>query len=675
MFGPATPGTILTLAAAILLALVTISTPIIKSIYFLEATVGGGGSQNGETAHFGTLGYCIGNTCSGTTLGYEFNPNQLLGITIGGQYSSTVIKGLTYTLILHPIALAFAVVAFLLGLISHCREFSSNCFGTFVTGIGAFITVVAFSLDLALFIVAKKRIDSINGASASLGMAIWMTLAAWILLFLAGCTFSCGICGRRRRNRVKDSHLPPDSYGARPGAGRKDSYGEQMRMDALDAEHERKRRQATLERNKNRRDDLPKFAEYETEYEVPLKNDYDDGAYANGASHHQPGLAYSTNSNMARAGAAGAGAAVGASVINGVGQGYGRRQAQGSHAEDFSNAPPMLNNSAGHGAHNLQAQRQNTMSSVGGGHGAGMPQASVMPNEATYIPGVGPQPYRDSHEGSGSLTPAPRPYPQVASPPPMPDRSYHQQYSSQSHQQQQPQYDAYGNVIPSSTSAPGGSQFSQSSAARRQPTTDYGHPTEYSGATFGPNSSGFNHAQHASEVSTGGIAGGAGGGSRIRGARAMPSIPQGTASEPHEIVYDSNAAPGPAADRRQGTIDDGFGLASVAHGSQQPHEATHEPTGTTTTHRQPTIMDRSTTAHTQASMTTHDVKAPRQQQQQQQGKAFTRQARANTTTTRAAPAHLATKVFRADRDSISTNTIRMKKLSILETSFEPHRPQ
>ena len=558
MFRPATPGTLLTLVAAILLGLVTISTPIIKSIYFLEATIGGGGSQNGQTARFGTLGYCIGDTCSSPTLGYSFDPNQLLGIqVISGRYTSAVIKGLTYTLVLHPVALAFAVVSVLLGLISHCRELSTNCFGTFVTGIGAFVTIVAFGLDLALFIIAKKRIDSINGASAQLGMAIWMTLAAWILMFLAGCAFSCGICSRRKRNRVKDSHLP-DSYGARPAAPMQDRYGEQMRMDALDAEADRKRRQATLDRKNGRRDDLPKFAEYETEYEVPLKNDYDDGVYENGASHHQPGLAYSTNSNVARAGAAGAGAAAGASVIHGVGQGYGRRQAQRSRAEDFSNSPPMLNNSAGYGAHNLTAQRQNTMSSVG--NGSGMPQPSTMSNahsEATYIPGVGPQPFRED-----SLTPAPRPYPQVSSPPPMPtnDYSHHQQYAS--HSQSQPQYDAYGNVVPSATGQ-SGSQFSQSGGARRQPTGEYGHPTEYSGATFGPSSSGF--VAHSTDP--------ANGGSRMRGPRNLPSIPQHETGEPEEIMYGGSAAP---VDRRQGTIDDGFGLASVAHGSQQPHETTHE---------------------------------------------------------------------------------------------------
>ncbi|KAJ1030120.1 hypothetical protein NDA16_000820 [Ustilago loliicola] len=562
MIRPATPGTLLTLVAAILLGLVTISTPTIKSIYFLEATIGGGRSQNAQVARFGTLGYCIADTCSNPTLGYAFDPNQLLGIqVISGRYTGAVIKGLTYTLVLHPVALAFAVVSVLLGLISHCRELSTNCFGTFVTGIGAFVTLVAFGLDLALFIIARQRINSINGARAELGMAIWMSLAAWILMFLAGCAFSCGVCSRSKRNRVKDSHLPPDTYGARPAAPMQHRYAEQMRMDALDAEADRKRRQATLDRSGG---DLPKFAEYETEIQVPLKNDYDQGVYHHGSSPQQPGLAYTTNNSVGRAGAAGVGAAAGGSVFNGVGQGYGRRQAQASRVEDFSNSPPMLNNSAGHGAHNIAVQRQNTLSSVGAGAGSGMPQPSHMSNarsEATYIPAVGPQPYRDGLDGPCSLTPPPRPYPQVSSPPPMDN------YEQQNQYQSQPQNDSYGNVIPSSSSgAVGGSQFSQHRGARRQPTGEYRHPTEYAGATFGPSSSGF----HAQSNEGAGVSG-----SRMPGPRTLPAIPQHEGAEPQEIVY-HGAAAGTSVERRQGTVDDGFGLASVAHGSSHTHEATHD---------------------------------------------------------------------------------------------------
>lgn len=59
----------------------------------------------------------------------------------------------------------------------------------------------------------------------------------------------------------------------------------------------------------------------------------------------------------------------------------------------------------------------------------------------------------------------------------------------------------------------------------------------------------------------------------MRGPRNLPAIPQHESGEPEGIVYGGSSEP---SERRQGTIDDGFGLASVAHGSQQPHDATHE---------------------------------------------------------------------------------------------------
>jgi hypothetical protein len=68
---PATPGFIATLVATGLLAVVSFGVPLIKSVYFLKATVDG---FNGSLT-FGTLGYCLDNggkvTCSKPSVGYE----------------------------------------------------------------------------------------------------------------------------------------------------------------------------------------------------------------------------------------------------------------------------------------------------------------------------------------------------------------------------------------------------------------------------------------------------------------------------------------------------------------------------------------------------------------------------------------------------------------------------
>lgn len=72
-FRPATPGFLITLAATVILAVVSFSVPLLKSIYFLKASVSQSGFSGSVT--FGTLGYCLqlsnGTTCSKPSVGYE----------------------------------------------------------------------------------------------------------------------------------------------------------------------------------------------------------------------------------------------------------------------------------------------------------------------------------------------------------------------------------------------------------------------------------------------------------------------------------------------------------------------------------------------------------------------------------------------------------------------------
>lgn len=73
-FRNATPGTILCLAATILLAIVSFNTPLLKSLYFLSATFSSGSYEG--TMQLGTLGFCVtlndATNCTGPTVGYEF---------------------------------------------------------------------------------------------------------------------------------------------------------------------------------------------------------------------------------------------------------------------------------------------------------------------------------------------------------------------------------------------------------------------------------------------------------------------------------------------------------------------------------------------------------------------------------------------------------------------------
>jgi hypothetical protein len=79
----ATPGTILSLGATILLALVSFNTPLLKSLYFLEARFSSG--QYAGTLRLGTLGYCLdtgsGENCVGPTVGYSFGKSRRWDMT------------------------------------------------------------------------------------------------------------------------------------------------------------------------------------------------------------------------------------------------------------------------------------------------------------------------------------------------------------------------------------------------------------------------------------------------------------------------------------------------------------------------------------------------------------------------------------------------------------------
>lgn len=243
---PATPGFIVTLTATILLAIVSFNVPILKSVYFLQATLTVD-NVNG-TISLGTLGYCIelssnGTTCSSPSVGYAFDPNALLGDTISfAQIPTVVVKWITYALFLHVIALCGAAISALFGLLAHVREMSMTCCSTCISGFAAVITLVAFIFDIVLFFVVKARVKSIGG-TASFGNAVWLTLAAWIMLFFSGCFYAFGRCCVRRRPRGPDGRLDDSWMGKFTGNNGADSHADQMRLDAVKAEADRKARQ------------------------------------------------------------------------------------------------------------------------------------------------------------------------------------------------------------------------------------------------------------------------------------------------------------------------------------------------------------------------------------------------------------------------------------------------
>ncbi|KAJ6520403.1 SUR7/PalI family-domain-containing protein [Mycena sanguinolenta] len=256
---PATPGFILTTLATGLLAVVSFCVPYFKSVFFLKADI----SQSGipATITFGTLGYCVElsgvTTCSKPTVGYELDINSLVGNNLPVDIPNVVVKWLTYVLVLHIVALALAAASAVFGLLAHIREMAMTCCSTCISGFAAAVALLAFIFDLALFFVAKARINAVG--SASIGNAIWLTLAAWILLFFSGCFYTLGRCciSKRQKRGDWDRRQEPPPPGT----------SDQMRLDAVKAEADRKARQKASEGG------LPAFHERQ-----PLTTSaYDDG--------------------------------------------------------------------------------------------------------------------------------------------------------------------------------------------------------------------------------------------------------------------------------------------------------------------------------------------------------------------------------------------------------------
>ena len=128
--------------------------------------------------------------------------------------------------------------------------------------------MIAFIFDLALFFLTKARINSAGG-QASIGNAIWLTIAAWVLLFLSGLFFCCGRCCLSNRPSRGSRRSATGDF--EPG---NNQYVDQVRMDAINAEAERQAKQKY-----GKEGGLPAFQEFQP---LTRKESVDDSAYEEG---------------------------------------------------------------------------------------------------------------------------------------------------------------------------------------------------------------------------------------------------------------------------------------------------------------------------------------------------------------------------------------------------------
>jgi len=134
-------------------------------------------------------------TCSpighGYTVQVESPLNQQI-VTIGASWT----RGLA----VHPIATAAAFVAFVL---AFAKQPSLTLAASLTAFFAALMTLIAFSIDIALYAYVNHEMEKLGGVTAGsvTGPGFWLTFISLILLLVAGCT----VCFGRRSDGMSDS--------------------------------------------------------------------------------------------------------------------------------------------------------------------------------------------------------------------------------------------------------------------------------------------------------------------------------------------------------------------------------------------------------------------------------------------------------------------------------------
>lgn len=125
-----------------------VSSPIWDSVGYLK------GEIQGQGITFGNWGWCTSAACTSAKLGY---PRNFISQLTGSQNiaSETVLRNLSYTLILTPIAAGITFIALLFALGTHLVL---GILGSLAALLAFIVTIVALGVSLrSLLIVSPKR--------------------------------------------------------------------------------------------------------------------------------------------------------------------------------------------------------------------------------------------------------------------------------------------------------------------------------------------------------------------------------------------------------------------------------------------------------------------------------------------------------------------------------------
>lgn len=202
------PGILFLFAALVLNFLVSISLPYLTALDVARATFKTdahvGGVNAAREVRFGVWASCVyaddgTKTClkagPAYSVGFE-DPDQDVNVVIGPSW--------TRGLVVHPIATG---ITFLALLCSFSLHIAVSLVASLLSFLAALLTLVAFAIDIALFVYVKHQADklpSVDG-SGKPGPGFYLTLVAFVLLLLAGCT----VCFGRRRQRMSTATSYP----------------------------------------------------------------------------------------------------------------------------------------------------------------------------------------------------------------------------------------------------------------------------------------------------------------------------------------------------------------------------------------------------------------------------------------------------------------------------------
>ncbi|KAJ7285948.1 pali-domain-containing protein [Mycena rebaudengoi] len=221
---------LLLFVAFLLLLLISLSVPIIKTIFLFRLTAKASSSLLHSSAeayvNFGAFGYCTSgldatilgidrNTageCTRAHAGYTFDDTVAKALHVSG-FENLISKGLTAVLVMHPIVASLTFVTFLMSLFMLRRGSNGTSrFPSLLTlGIGiftAFLTTIVFLIDVILVAVVRKRVNNDTDGVITLnwGNAVWMALAATVLLWISMVGSCIGLCGGNKRHKDAEKY-------------------------------------------------------------------------------------------------------------------------------------------------------------------------------------------------------------------------------------------------------------------------------------------------------------------------------------------------------------------------------------------------------------------------------------------------------------------------------------